>query len=68
MKNYNPEFVLVDADVEQEVDSATLSQTDSFYNFKEIIDIKIGYADQIKQLSNGLEDLVIVLPPVYDDV
>ena len=45
MKNFNPEFVIADADVEQEGQSATSSQANSFYNFEEDINIKIGYAD-----------------------
>ena len=45
MKNFNPELVIAVADAEQDGESATSSQADSFYNFEEDINIKIGYAD-----------------------
>ena len=66
MKNFNPEFVTAGVDSEQE--GELTSQTGSFYDFKEDIYIKIGYADYIKQFSNDLEDLLIVLPHVEDDL
>ena len=64
LKNYNPTFDVVDSELM--VDAT--GQVYNFYDFKEEIDIKIGYADQIKQVTKDLEDLVIILPHIEDDI